>query len=303
MAQLIKMYDYISRYESNPFHYPTQYIQLKKENWRKLNELWENETIHTQAELNVTEKKNSKFSFNPFSKKNKIKEEEIEQQIGHQLPKTKKELTQYFLNKLFPFQLKWATSTLTQVSFTDKSVQNDSELKFFLQTLPDIYLMMYYPVFSIKNVPIDSEIILISPIGIEIIVLLEKNPDAIIVLNDDRTWLVEERSQTAKIISPLIRLKRTEQIIKSILKKYDLQFSIHKTVLSKTNNFLYSTEPYQVNIVGRRDFEKWHDQKRELSSPLKSNQLKTMDALLKHCQTTAIRRPEWDEDIQVNEIL
>jgi len=302
MAQLVKMYDYISRYESNPFHYPTQYIQLKKENWRKLNDLWVNESIENQSKPKSNDQKTSKFSFNPFSKKNKVKEE-VEQQPEHYLPKTKKELTQYFLNQLFPFQIKWATSTLSQVSFIDESVQNDLNLKFFLQRLPDIYLLMYYPIFSVKNVPMEGEIILISPIGIEIIVVLEKAPDAIIVLNDDRTWLVEEEEQSTKIISPLIKLKRTEQIVKSILKKYSIPFSIHKTVLSMTNNFLYATEPYQVNIVGRREFKRWHDQKRMLSSPLKSDQLKAMDALLTHCQTTAVRRPEWEEESRANEIL
>lgn len=301
MAQLIKMYDYISRYEANPFHYPTQYIQLKRENWRKLNDMWENGSIVEKESEPIEEiEKRGKFNINPFARKPKV--EEV-LQVEQQLPKTKKELTQYFLNKLFPFQLKWATSTISQVSFTDKSVQNDLQLKFFLQSFPDIYLMMYYPIFSIKNVPIESEIILISPVGIEIIVLLEKSPDALIVLNDDRTWLVEEEEQTTKIISPLIRLKRTEQIVKSILNKYGIHFSIQKTVLSRQNNFLYTTEPYQVKIIGHREFNKWHDQKRNLSSPLKSNQLKTMDALLKHCETAAVRRPEWEEEKKTNEIL
>src|SRR5690625_1207895 len=200
------------------------------------------------------------FKWNPFFKKTETIEGETEQ-FERRLPRSKIQLTQYLLNKLFPFQLKWATSTISQVSFTDKNVHNDPNLKFFLQSFPDIYLMMYYPIFSIKNVPIESEIILISPIGIEIIVLLEENPDALIILNHDRTWIVEEKEQTTKIISPLIRMKRTEQIVKSILNKYGIHFSIHKTVLSKTNNFLYTTEPYQVNIVGNREFKRWHEQK------------------------------------------
>src|SRR5690625_4129336 len=124
MAQLIKMYDYISRYEANPFHYPTQYIQLKKENWRKLNDLWENGPIEKQPK-ELEEKKSNKFKFNPFSKKNKGKDN-IDQQPEVQLPKSKNELIQYFLNKLFPFQLKWATSTLSQVSFTDKNIHHDA---------------------------------------------------------------------------------------------------------------------------------------------------------------------------------
>src|SRR5690625_3537374 len=161
MAQLIKMYDYISRYEANPFHYPTQYIQLKRENWRKLNDMWENgpSIVETEDEsIKEIGKKRVRFNINPFARKLKV-EEVI--QVEQQLPKTKKELTQYFLNKLFPFQLKWATSTISQVSFTDKNVQNDLQLKYLLQSIPDIYLMMYYPIFNIQNVPIEGEIIFI----------------------------------------------------------------------------------------------------------------------------------------------
>ncbi|WP_318263950.1 hypothetical protein [Peribacillus simplex] len=36
MAQLIKMQDYISRYEQDIYHYPTQFARLKKQQWDKL---------------------------------------------------------------------------------------------------------------------------------------------------------------------------------------------------------------------------------------------------------------------------
>ncbi len=40
MAQLVKLYDYISRYEWNTYRYPTQFIRLKQENWKKLYNRW-----------------------------------------------------------------------------------------------------------------------------------------------------------------------------------------------------------------------------------------------------------------------
>ena len=36
MAQLIKMQDYISRYEQDIYRYPTQFAKLKKQQWDKL---------------------------------------------------------------------------------------------------------------------------------------------------------------------------------------------------------------------------------------------------------------------------
>ena len=42
MAQLVKMLDYISRYENDLSRYPTQYIRLKKYQWERMKTQWEN---------------------------------------------------------------------------------------------------------------------------------------------------------------------------------------------------------------------------------------------------------------------
>lgn len=36
MAQIIKIHDYISRYELDPYHYINQFVRLKKERWLSL---------------------------------------------------------------------------------------------------------------------------------------------------------------------------------------------------------------------------------------------------------------------------
>jgi len=258
LAQLVKLYDYISRYETNPFHYPTQFIRLKKQNWQR------------------------------FSQKRNIQEQPT--------PEKKQQLIQTFLNQLLPFQYKWATSTITHQSYTDKKHIHDEVLTYFLQRFPDIYLIMYYPLFSIKKAPIDGEIILISPVGIEIIHVFKGIRDATIVATDNRTWTVETGQRTESIMSPLITLKRTEQIIASILKAHEVSLPIQKTVLSETNELLYHTKPYKTNMIGKREYETWFMEKRALQSPLKNIQLKAMEALLNHCQSTSVRRPEWKKD-------
>ena len=299
MGQLIKMFDYISRYEVNPFHYPTQFIQLKRENWRKLNEVWENQVELIEHHVDHTEKEKSNIRswFNFFSKSEKdIENRDVSSEFDKSLPRTETELRQYFLDEIFNFQIKWATSTISQVSFTEQSIYKDQSLKFFLQRLPDIYLVMYYPIFNVQNVPMDGEIILISPIGINIIALVEEDEDASIIINDERTWEIEKDDKSSKLISPLIRLKRCEQIINSILNKYNIDFPVNKTVLSKQNYFIHSASPYNTTVIGKREFKQWHEQLRNFSSSLKNIQIRAIEALLKHCQTTSVRRPEWDHD-------
>ena len=40
MAQLIKLQDYVSRYQIDLKRYPTQYVRLKHVQWKRMNEEW-----------------------------------------------------------------------------------------------------------------------------------------------------------------------------------------------------------------------------------------------------------------------
>lgn len=294
MAQLIKLADYVSRYEMNPFHYPTQYIRLKRENWQRLQLMWENENEAQHTASQESEEVKDGRSWIPFSRKRQEPEEPYT--FERRLPQSEEELTRYFLNELYPFQLKWATSTISQISFIDPKFEHDYMLKQLLQRLPDIYLLMYYPVFSIKKAPIDSEIILISPVGIEIISVIETSSEATVYIGDDRTWNVEIYNDVKRIVSPTIALKRTEQIVRGILRKMRINFPVQKTVISDRAPILYVEEPYNVRIVGKQQFDDWIQEKRQLSAPLKGEQLRSIEALLTYCQSTSVKRPEWVED-------
>lgn len=289
MAQLIKLKDYISRYEWNIYRYPAQYIRMKQENWKKLHRLWETEANEQES---APEPEQSGFS----KWKQLFKHNEVQMpQENAALPVTKHKLKQYFLDQLFPFQIKWASSTMTNISFIDHSIESDQTLQYFLQRFPDTYFVMYYPVFKIQNAPVDGEIILIGPFSMEIIYLLEKGNGTIYAL-DDRTWRLSPDQEQRKFVSPLIALKRSEKIINSVLKSHKIDFPVTKTVLSRTNHIDSAGQTYNHHIVDKTGYEKWFENKRHLISPLKSRQLKIAKILLKHCQTTSVRRPEWEED-------
>lgn len=302
MAQLIKLKDYISRYEWNAYRYPSQYIRMKQDQWRNLHEMWleQRETIRVKALAEADEveqqAKVSQFFSRIKSLLMRYQKTEETEETPSSLPENEQQLRQYFLDQLYPLQLKWASSTISDISFVDESFNNDDTLKFFLQRFPDIYLIMYYPIFELQNASVDGEIILVSPLEIEIISLLEKDQNDIIIASDERTWTVERNHEQRQMLSPLITLRRTEQIIKSILNKADVQFPIQKTVLSMKNDLIFSEEPYQTRLIGQHEFAKWFEQKRNISSPLKNAQLKSIDALLKYCISSSVRRPEWIED-------
>ncbi len=64
MAQLIKLQDYISRYEWDTYRYPTQYIRQKKEQWQRFYSEWLDPALEEeeQAEAGSTEEKNFSFA-------------------------------------------------------------------------------------------------------------------------------------------------------------------------------------------------------------------------------------------------
>lgn len=296
IAQLIKLRDYVSRYEWNAYRYPSQFIRYKQENWEYVYQLWlEQNEASSQRWLDVQDKKQSKF-FSFFRKGEKVNREEDLQVESDNLPLTEIDLRQYFLDKLFPLQLKWATSTVTEVSFIDPHYEVDQHLKYFLQRFPDIYLVMYYPIFHINKAPVDGEIILLSPIGIDIIHLIDIEQEATIFANDDRTWFIETNEQTLKQISPLISLKRTEQIVKSILSTEAVELPITKTVLARDHHIVFGSEPYRTRLIGKGQYQQWFQEKRQLKSILKNQQLKAAELLLQYCLSTSVKRPEWDLD-------
>ncbi|WP_405100508.1 NERD domain-containing protein [Oceanobacillus sp. FSL H7-0719] len=305
IAQLIKLQDYITRYEWDTYRYPTQYIRLKNENWNILYREWigevEEEPIATEELGDDLQEEN----YSVFTKlKNKFRKPKVTVDVIQaepaeektHLPETEAELKQEFLDNLLNFQMKWATSTVTHSSFVNQKFYHDPLLKYLLQRFPDTYLVMYFPVFTIKKAPIEANIILITPLEIEIIHFIEYEEEAMIMASDERTWHIEFADHHEKILNPIISLKRTEKLIRSILAAEEMEFSIKKTVLSRINNIVFAAEPYNTSIIGKLSYDDWFQEKRKLASPLKSMQIKTAEALLKHCQTTSVRRPEWEED-------
>jgi hypothetical protein len=292
IAQLIKLIDYVTRYEWDTFRYPSQYIRIKKDNWNKLYHLWQTPPQSTKVEITLPAEKRTKFvKWKRKFTKNAGLQTEIKE-TTNELPKTEVALKQYFLDKLLNFQFKWATSTISDQSVMHHRYKDDQTLKYFLQRFLDTFLLMYYPVFYIQKTPIDAEIIFISPIGIEIIYIIEETPPSVIVTSDGRTWTIEKEKQQTKILNPLIALKRTEQIVNSILSKQEINFPVQKVVLSRTNSIVFSTAPYNTKLIDKSAYEDWFQEKRKLALPLKNTQLKAAEALLRYCVTNSFKRAE-----------
>jgi len=321
LAQLIKLQDYVSRYEQNIVLYPSRFVRLKKQKWQGLKKAFETKDKNLFYPVNPIDEDwiMEKPSFldrvkktiwhrrqleeveleNVSEKKIILDEDELNfdydaKKYSH--PKNLEELKQQYLNQLFEFQLKWASSTLTEMSKVKKTLYYDDLLKYYLQRFPDTFLVLYQPLFQLKNAPVELDTIIITPTDVWCIHMLEAENSAVFVGSNDKFWLKKKGDKEKKILSPVISINRTEKIVKSILEKYDITIPVQKVILTRNGYVDFPAAPYDLKIIEKRNYEEWFQKMRSHHSPIKAIQLKAAESLLHYGLTNSKRRYEWDTE-------
>ncbi|MFD1066815.1 NERD domain-containing protein [Oceanobacillus locisalsi] len=314
MAQLIKLQDYISRYEWDTYRYPTQYIRQKKEQWERFYAEWKDPLLQTDAqeeeEETEAEEGEEKHSLFQKWKQRFIKSPVVVEDLTPKehvvkrnkplmtLPDTEEALKKVFLDRLLEVQMKWASSTVSQVSVVDSKYYKDSLLQFLLQRFPDTFLIMYRPIFEVKQAAVETDIIVITPVAVEILSFVEQDADKVIMAGNERTWTITAQQEEApgRMINPLLSLKRSEKWVARFLKEENIDIPIKKTVISRTNRILYATAPYQTEIIDKLIFPDWFEKKRSVHLPLKKRQLTVSESLLRNSLSYSFPRPEWEQE-------
>ncbi|WP_332649447.1 NERD domain-containing protein [Lysinibacillus sp. 54212] len=328
MAQLVKLQDYISRYQIDLARYPTQFVRLKKNQWDRVKRQWEagdeiEQWEHIEPATLVEEEEVDKSRFSFLKKllptratndsmaedgvaesidvsnepdEDYIPEEEstlhFEPNIVYN-PKTLDELKRMFMDQFFHFQMKWASSTVREKSYVDPKYMRDSFLRTCLQSLPDCYLLFYYPILQIKKAPIELEIILLTPTECIIIKLLEEDDQAVYIGSSDRFWVKKVGKIEKKTLSPIIDLNRSEAILSQLFQQEGVEVPIRKVILSRNGYIDYPGTAYGIQIVDRRKFSEWMQGIKKSVSPMKHMQIRAAQSMLKTCQTTSFQRDIW----------
>lgn len=320
MAQLIKLQDYVSRYEQNIVLYPSRFVRLKKQKWLGLKRAFETKDrslFYPESPIEedwIVDKPSFLIRFKKsIWQQNNFEEVELENESEilkteeddlsfeydakqYSRPQTVEELKQQFLNQLFEFQLKWASSTLTEKSNVKKTLYYDELLKYYLQRFPDTFLVLYQPLFQLKNAPVELDTIMITPTDVWCIHVLEAENSAVYVGSNDKFWVKKKGDKEQKILSPVISINRTEKIVKSILDKYDITLPVQKVILTRNGYIDFPSVPYDLKIVEKRNYEEWFQKMRSHHSPIKAIQLKAAESLLQYGLTNSKRRYEWDTE-------
>ncbi|MGG4488656.1 NERD domain-containing protein [Metabacillus idriensis] len=311
MAQLIKIHSCISRYEMDIYRYQSQFLRLKKQQWQMIKLAYENNEfqrfISRQTETideaeGIEEKENflSKVR-NKFGKKEETVSYDLTipasdqpsdtiELIFNSVPRSMEELKVKFMNHIFMFQMKWATSTIREKSYADTSFYEDDRLHELLQKLPDQHLIMYYPVFKMKNTSISLDPLLISPREIVCIHYLEGEQHDVFEGSSERFWIVNPGDDEKKQLSPLISLNRTGTIVKQLLKERNIKLDIKKVLVCKNGFIEFPQAPFDITIADKRNFSQWFQTYRDSSTPIKHDQLKAAEILLSQCLIDSFRR-------------
>lgn len=321
MAQLIKLQDYISRYEKDLNRYPTQFIRLKKMQWERMKQQWESGGDIPTWEHIDEETNESKFSvLKKFLPKRFLKHSEDYEDIEmvdtsneltdeedvvdhdsmfdfeadlYARPQTLHDLKRMYLDQFYQFQLKWASSTLREKSYVEPKFLRDTLLRTMLQTLPDNYLIFYYPIVKLKKAPIELDIIVMMPTECLIITVLEAEDQAVFVGGGDRFWIKKVGKTDKKVLNPLIQLDRTEKIVKQIFLQNEVDLHVKKVLLSRNGYFDYPGSIYNVQLIDKRKYAEWLQSVRKSSSPMKHMQIRAVQSILNYVQTTSYNRDIW----------
>lgn len=328
MAQLVKLLDYVSRYENDLSRYPTQYIRLKTSQWERMKVRWVNEddlSVWQQAEIEEPQQQEEGKWFSPFFRLLRRKdpyrdESEVEVEGGEQdeeekelfdfnpsiiyKPENLEQLRKLYVDQLFHFQLKWASSTMLEHSRLDAKFIRDPLLRSFTQQLPDSYLLFYYPVLKVKKAPVELDILLITPLECLCITVLEGEDASAFIGTGERFWTKKIGDLETKFVNPLIGLNRMEKIVSGIFSEHDIQFPVKKFIVSQNGYIDYPTIPFDTKIIDRRSYANWFGALQKSSVPMKFNQFKAAQVLLDTTQTTASSRlfeEQHEEQIDINE--
>ncbi|MFJ8461088.1 nuclease-related domain-containing protein [Lysinibacillus xylanilyticus] len=329
MAQLVKLQDYISRYQIDLARYPTQFVRLKNSQWERVKRQWElgeeiSEWQHDNDSENDSFEEKERFSLLKkwFAGRQKADSGDVEQvEITNELvsdeesipeeettlifepkivyaPQSIHELKRMFIDQFFHFQMKWASSTLREKSYVDPRFMRDSLLRDLLQKLPDNYLLFYYPILQIRKAPIELDVVLMSPTECICITVLDTENQAVYVGGSERFWIKKVGTKDSKVLNPLINLNRMESVLTQLFKQDNIDMPIRKVVLTRNGYFDYPGSSFGIQFIDRRNYGEWMEHLKKVSSPMKHMQIRAAQTILNNVQTTSFNRDIWKKSSQ-----
>ncbi|WP_026690720.1 hypothetical protein [Alteribacter aurantiacus] len=310
MAQLVKLTNCISRYESDVYRYSSRFNRLKTDRWDRLKMDW-GKRKHERKIYEYEEIVNSSFGIEgedravwkkwiPFLKKKQegsIAPKEDESFFPHlRKPISSIEaLKKAYLEELYSFQLTWATSTIHEKSYLNRDLKYDPFLAMLVKSLPDTYMLFYKPVIAIRRAEVEMEVMIVTPTEMWLIHCLGGDDHTIYKPFNDRYWTKDRKPSEERIVHPHIPIKRMKSVIYEVFQKEGMTYPIKTAVVAKDSYIDMPRVDTKVSMIDKRTFPGWYEKLKRHKSPIKHQQLKVTEVLLNHCTTESHPREQSDD--------
>ncbi|RNA70403.1 hypothetical protein [Alteribacter keqinensis] len=205
-------------------------------------------------------------------------------------------LKKAFMEELYAFQLTWASSTISEKSHVKQSLKYDSFLARLTKTLPDTYMIFYRPVMNVRKAQVEMEVMIVTPTEVWLVHALEGDGNAIFKPLNDRFWIKEQKSYEEKLVHPQVSIKRMRSVIQEILAGNDISYPVKTVVIAKDSFIDLPRNDSSLTVIDKRTFPAWYEKLQRNKSPIKYQQLKVTELLLRHCDTTADSRADFQEE-------
>ncbi|MFT8317287.1 MAG: hypothetical protein ABF651_03295 [Sporolactobacillus sp.] len=254
MAQLVKIMQCASRYQTDLLRYAHRFIWLRN----RRAEQWGLDQGQAQARtLHPNDDRNKQEAFNDW---------------------------------LFEMQLKWASSTAEEQSQLPEEIEKQRWITELIREVNDLAFFFYRPVFLAKNAEIQLDSLLITSDTLWCILPIFGEEGSVFQEMSDRKWREIRTGGSHERLNPRIALKRTRQVIASFLKNYELEMDLNMVLYAPDSFIEFVEEDRHLICIDRRSKGDWHRELSQQSFLFKRKQFETVQKLLDHCQTEAVRR-------------
>ncbi|WP_444684037.1 hypothetical protein [Alkalicoccus luteus] len=281
MAQLVKLADYVSRYEIDIYRYPSRYVRLKKERWQRIKADWEATRREGEGPLfqHYEEKGTWKKARMLLAKNWKKKtQEEMDLPSNWELRHQSVDaLREQFVKELLSFQLNWASSTVSEISAIAPVHRNDPLLNWFLTSFPDTFFLFYEPVLMAGQAPVECDTLLLTPNELWVLHVLPGDGTTIYSSQGTRYWEKREGESRETLLHPSVSIRRTVTVLQQILQGSGIKL---KTAVLCPDGYIDTGKNNRLEFYDKRSMSLFQNSLRKMTTPIKADQLKAAEQLL-----------------------
>ncbi|TSB48106.1 nuclease-related domain-containing protein [Alkalicoccobacillus porphyridii] len=289
MAHIIRIKECQSRYQTDLQRYPSQFTRIKKERWHYLQESWQRE--FAEGLRLEYEDLNEKASILTLWNKAVSQVKRISTSESAVNEKQRKEdafqvLKKQYKQEIFEMQLLWAGVKVNEPGeqFDLAELSQDKWLKWLALELPDNCFVFYKPVMYVKRAEIELDVIVISPAAIYCLTLLKGDPLSVFEATSERYWVEYIHQERRNRLSPIPTLERMAKILNQLLADHQLDLPIQSFVVAPESIIDNRTNGLKFECLDKRTFDAWKMKLVQSQVPLKYQQVKAAECLLKYCE-------------------